>query len=72
MAQIIVYIGIGIAVVGWLLLAWFAAGQIKAQKDYALAPHKWEDIKRGYVNRRWMSRGVILIGIILIIVSILI
>lgn len=51
---------------------WFAAGQIKAQKDYALAPHKWEDIKRDYVNKRWMSRGVILLGIILIIVSLLI
>lgn len=65
----LIYIGIAITLIGWLMLAWFAAKQIKTEKEYALAPQKWEAAKQSYIKKRSLSRVIIILGIILLLVS---
>ncbi|MCM1076656.1 MAG: hypothetical protein NC411_04765 [Bacteroides sp.] len=72
METFLLYFGIGLTVIGWLALSWFAAKQMKAQKEYERIPLKWEEVKRGLVRKRWICRVVILIGIIVILISLLI
>lgn len=66
------YIGIGLVVIGWLTLAYFAAKQISAEKNYALQPHKWDEVRHSFITKRWMCRGIVILGILVIVISTLI
>lgn len=46
MATTLIYIGIALIIIGWLTLSYFAAKQIKAQKEYERLPQKWDEVKR--------------------------
>ncbi|MCI9607561.1 MAG: hypothetical protein HFJ94_05250 [Muribaculaceae bacterium] len=69
MATILLYIGIVLIVIGWLSLSWFAAKQVNAQKEYGKLPQKWEEIKRNLLHKRLICRGVVILGLIAIIIS---
>lgn len=69
MASFLLYIGIILIVVGWFTLSWFAAKQLKAQNQYGKLPQKWAEVKHGFVIRRWICRGIIISGLIVIIIS---
>lgn len=69
MATILLYIGIALIVIGWLTLSWFAAKQVNAQKEYGRLPQKWEEIKRSLLHKRLICRGVVILGLIAIIIS---
>lgn len=72
MATTLLYLGIAVIVMGWLSLSFFAGKQLSAQKHYERQPQKLGEIKQSTVCLRWISRGIILIGLMLIIISILI
>ncbi len=69
MVTILLYIGIALIVIGWLTLSWFAVKQIRAQKEYERLPQKWEEIKQSLIHKRWICRGLIIFGLILLIIS---
>lgn len=71
MAEILLYIGIGLTVVGWFALSWFALKQIGAQKKYDRMPQKWAEIKQGLVHKRQLCRWVIIGGLVVVALSLL-
>lgn len=71
MASILIYIGIALIIIGWLSLSFFAAKQIKAQREYERLPQKREEVKQAFIYKRWLWRGIIILGLIVLIVSLL-
>ncbi len=69
MATILLYIGIVLTVIGWLLLSWFAVKQMNLQKEYERFPQKWEEVKQNLIHKRWLCRSLIIFGLIVIIIS---
>ena len=69
MATILLYIGIVLTVIGWLLLSWFAVKQMNLQKEYERFPQKWEEVKQNLIHNRWLCRSLIIFGLIVIIIS---
>lgn len=69
MATILIFIGIALIIIGWLTLSFFATKQIKAQKEYERLPQKWEEIKQAFIYKRWICRGLIILGMIVLIIS---
>ncbi len=71
MATVLLYIGIVLIVCGWIVLSLFAIKQMRAQKEYERLPQKWNEIKQSFIYKRWIARGIILVGMILLIISII-
>lgn len=69
MDTILIYIGIALIIIGWLTLSVFAAKQINAQKEYERLPQKWEEVKQTFTYKRWICRGLIILGLIVLIIS---
>lgn len=67
--SILLYIGIAVIIIGWLLLSWFSAGQIKASREYGQMPQRWAEVKHTFVVRRWIARGIIIAGLILVAIA---
>ena len=72
MASVLLYIGIGLIIIGWGTLSWFAAKQLNAQKEYERLTQKWQEMKQKLIHKRWICRGIIMIGLISIAISLLI
>lgn len=72
MSSVLLYIGIGLIVIGWLALACFAAKQLSARRQYERLPQKWEEVKHGLIRKRMISRGMVIAGLICIIISLLV
>ncbi len=72
MSTILLYFGIALIIIGWLTMSWFAAKQITAQKEYERLPQKWEEVKQSLIHKRWIGRGLIILGLMVIIVSLFI
>ncbi len=71
MSMILLYIGVALNIIGWLSLSYFAVKQIYAQKEYERLPQKWAEVKSGLLQKRWICRGLILLGIIILCISLL-
>ncbi|MCM1291708.1 MAG: hypothetical protein NC207_07245 [Bacteroides sp.] len=72
MANILLYIGIALIIIGWVTLSWFAAKQLRAQKEYERLPQKWNEVKQSLIHKRFIGRTIIILGLILILISLLI
>jgi len=66
MTIVLLYIGIALIVGGWLTLAWFAAKQITAQKEYERLPQKWEEVRQNLIHKRQICRVAIIVGLLAI------
>lgn len=71
MATALLYIGIGLILAGWLSLAWFAAQQMRAQKEHGRLSQRSDELKASLVHKRWTCRAVILTGMVVIIISLI-
>lgn len=69
METTVLFIGIGIIIIGWLSLSYFAFKQIRAQKEYERLPQKWAEIKHSFVIKRWICRGIIIFGLVVGVIS---
>lgn len=67
MEQIMLWIGVGLIIFGWLALAYFSMKQLHAQKEYGNLTQAWAEIKAKYVHKRWICRAIILLGLVDII-----
>ena len=68
MANIIMWIGIAVIVIGWLALAWQASKRMAVKDELDRFPQKKKTMML-YRNYCWLTIGV---GVILLVIAILI
>ncbi len=71
MTTILLWVGIAIIVIGWLVLTTYAIRQLKAQKQYARMPQKWDEVKHDLMKKRMYGRLIIGAGIIVLLLTLL-
>lgn len=67
MANILLYAGIGLIVIGLIATMYFAMKQLSVEKEYERMPWKQQDMRTTYVRRRFYSRAIMLVGIFLLV-----
>ncbi|MDE6310018.1 MAG: hypothetical protein K2L93_05940 [Muribaculaceae bacterium] len=72
MSTVLLYIGIGLILAGWLSLSWFAIQQMRVRKEYGRMSQRSDELKAILVRRRWTCRAVILVGMIVLIISLVV
>lgn len=71
MTTLLIYAGIALVVTGSVALLLFSAKQKTAQMEQERMPHRWSEVKQGLVHKRILSRGIIVLGIIVLIISLI-
>lgn len=68
MAIVLMWIGIGLIVIGWLLLGWQASKRLAAKDELEKFPQRKQDFQKRR-NYCWL---VILMGVILLLIALFI
>ncbi|MCM1450835.1 MAG: hypothetical protein NC102_01055 [Clostridium sp.] len=68
MASLLLYLGIGLIIIGLIATLYFAFKQMSLEKEYERMPWKQQDMRTTYVRRRFYSRVIMIAGIILLII----